>query len=303
MARRTIGAAAILASTVASGFADDATILALSHQWSTSDPRHQVAQMLADELHEQGVGLDVRVHPATSLMGPAQQYDALGAGDLALAIMPLAYAVERRPEYALTVLPGLARDHDHAERLAGSAFMAELEALMAEDGIVVVAHGFLASGLVGREACTVEFGALSAVEASFAELSSVNWTTASSGSGGIFADGLIDRKACYTAPGQTLPSIIYQPLLMSAAVFDTLTAEQQRAIRETAASVQEAYRDEAELQDRLILSGFRDAGVVVREMLPHEFETWRGDVWRAVAPSFVDDPASVHLFELALSVN
>lgn len=300
MAKRTICAAAIAFSTATTGLAETMTTLSLSHQWPTSDPRHQAAQMLADTLYDRDIGIDVRIHPSATLMSPMEQYDALSEGELAFAVMPLAYAAERRPQYKLTVLPGFARDHDHAERLTRSDFMNELEAILAKDGIVVIAHGFLASGLVGRENCT------SGEERTFSLFDAlpVGLVEGSSNPNGNFVDDgdLFERVACYTAPGQTLPSIVYQPVLMSAVVFDTLSEKQQDVVRDIASSVQTLYRTEAELQDRLTLAAFRDAGVLVREMLPDEFEAWRSEAWSAAALSLASDPASVRLLDLALAV-
>jgi len=47
----TIASAALLAGSITAGAAE----LRLSHQWSTADVRHQVAQMVADEVAAAGV--------------------------------------------------------------------------------------------------------------------------------------------------------------------------------------------------------------------------------------------------------
>ena len=50
-----VSAAALLAGTVAANAAE----LRLSHQWSTSDVRHQVAQIVADEVASADVDLEI----------------------------------------------------------------------------------------------------------------------------------------------------------------------------------------------------------------------------------------------------
>lgn len=50
-------------------------------------------------------------------------------------------------------MPGLVKNHDHGDRLSQSPFMAELEADMAEDDVMVLVHGYLAGGVVGKDKC------------------------------------------------------------------------------------------------------------------------------------------------------
>jgi TRAP-type C4-dicarboxylate transport system substrate-binding protein len=53
----TVAAAALYAGTLAAGAAE----LRLSHQWSTKDVRHQVAQIVADEVAAADVDLDIKI--------------------------------------------------------------------------------------------------------------------------------------------------------------------------------------------------------------------------------------------------
>lgn len=45
----------------------NATDLRLSHQWSNKDVRHQVAQMVADEVAAANVDLDIKIFGSKSL--------------------------------------------------------------------------------------------------------------------------------------------------------------------------------------------------------------------------------------------
>jgi len=79
-------AAAFGAASVAS-----ATELRLSHQWSTKDVRHQVAQIVADEVTASGVDLDIKIFPSKSLFKPREQYTVL-RGRSAACLQPYSYA-------------------------------------------------------------------------------------------------------------------------------------------------------------------------------------------------------------------
>ena len=326
----SLGAGIVLAALTA-GLATPAGAaeLHVSHQWPTHDMRHQVVQMLADELAAADVGLDLRIHPASTLMGPDEQYDALSDGRLDLAVMPLAYAAPKRPEYALTLMPGLARNHAHAERLAASDFMDGIEAILARDGIEVLVHGFLAGGLAGRDGCvsgpddarglkvraaaggvfadTLAAAGATPVALSAPEIYDALQTgaidAASASSVGFAQDRLFEQVSCYTAPGERAPSLVYQPVLVSARTRAALDPAQAAALERASARAQALYRDEAEREDRRSVEAFRGAGVPVREMLPEEFEAWRALARDAARPLVERSAEGARLLDLALSVD
>ena len=127
-----------------------ATELRLSHQWSTKDVRHQVAQIVADEVAAANVELDIKIFPSKSLFKPREQYRPLSRGQLDMTVFPLSYAGGQQPSFNLTLMPGLVKNHDHAARLSSSPFMAALQEKMAEDDVMVLVHGYLAGGFVGK---------------------------------------------------------------------------------------------------------------------------------------------------------
>ncbi|MBT7801178.1 MAG: ABC transporter substrate-binding protein, partial [Tateyamaria sp.] len=52
--------------------ATNAEELRLSHQWSTSDVRHEVAQIVADEVAAADVDLSITIFPSKSLFKPRE---------------------------------------------------------------------------------------------------------------------------------------------------------------------------------------------------------------------------------------
>ena len=63
----TIKKVTLGAILIFSGSAANATELKLSHQWSTKDVRHKVAQIVADEVAAAGVDLNIKIFPSKSL--------------------------------------------------------------------------------------------------------------------------------------------------------------------------------------------------------------------------------------------
>jgi TRAP-type C4-dicarboxylate transport system substrate-binding protein len=153
MAIRTFAAAAALAVFGMGLSAANATELRLSHQWSTGDVRHKVAEMIATDVAAAGVDLDIKIFPSESLLKAREQYNPLSRGQVDMIVYPLSYSGGQRGEYNLTLMPGLVKNHDHAARLNESPFMAEIEKILAEDDIMVLVHGYLAGGFASVGDC------------------------------------------------------------------------------------------------------------------------------------------------------
>jgi TRAP-type C4-dicarboxylate transport system substrate-binding protein len=145
--------AAVALACLTFGSAAHAETLRLSHQWSNKDVRHQVAQIVADDVAAANVDLDIQIFGSKSLFKPREQYRPLSRGLLDMTVLPLSYAGGQQPAFNLTLMPGMVKNHDHAARLSASPFMAALEEKMAEDDVLVLVHGYLAGGFVGKDKC------------------------------------------------------------------------------------------------------------------------------------------------------
>ena len=142
--------ATAMAACLAIGSAASAETLRLSHQWSNTDVRHQVAQMVADDVAAAGVDLEIQIFGSKSLFKPREQYRPLSRGQLDMTVLPLSYAGGQQPAFNLTLMPGLVKNHDHAARLSASPFMEALKQKMADDDVMVLVHGYLAGGLSAK---------------------------------------------------------------------------------------------------------------------------------------------------------
>ena len=70
----------------------NAAELRLSHQWSTKDVRHKVAEIVANHVKDANVGLEIKIFPSKSLFKPKEQYKPLSRGQLDMVVLPLSYA-------------------------------------------------------------------------------------------------------------------------------------------------------------------------------------------------------------------
>ena len=319
------GLAALLLAT--SGWVN-ATELRLSHQWSNKDVRHQVAQIVADEVKKSDVDLEIRIFGSKSLFKPREQYTPLSRGQLDMTVFPLSYAGGQRPAFNLTLMPGLVKNHDHASRLSRSPFMAELEKLMAEDDVMVLVHGYLAGGFVGKEQCItnpsdvvglqtraagksfeqmlVGAGASIASMAS-SEIYSAMQTgvldAANTSSSSFVSYRIFEQVKCYTPASEIALWFLYQPLLMNKSTFDDLTSEQQQALLKAAAKAEAFYQSEAKKQDAASVEVFKAANVEIAEMTQDDFEAWQNIAKETSYKEFVKSvPNGQQLLDMALAV-
>ena len=322
--------ATALATTLALGLtgAASATELRLSHQWSTKDVRHKVAQIVADEVAAANVDLEIKIFPSKSLFKPREQYKPLSRGQLDMTVFPLSYAGGQRPEFNLTLMPGLVKNHDHAARLNDSAFMGELEKLMAEDDVRVVVHGYLAGGFVGKDRCitspdhvkglqTRAAGKafeqmLAAAGASIASMASSEiynamqtgvLQAANTSSSSFVSYRIYEQVKCYTPASDVALWFMYQPLLMNKTTYDELTDAQRAAIDAGAAKAQAYYLAEAKKQDAASVEAYKKAGVEIANMTTEEFNQWREIAKQSSYKDFVESvPTGQKLLDMALSV-
>jgi TRAP-type C4-dicarboxylate transport system substrate-binding protein len=322
----TITAAAAL---LAMGNAAGATELRLSHQWSNKDVRHQVAQIVADEVAAADVDLEIKIFGSKSLFKPREQYKPLSRGQLDMTVLPLSYAGGQQPAYNLTLMPGLVKNHDHAARLSNSPFMEALEAKMAEDDVMVLVHGYLAGGFAGKDKCITKpedveglqtraagkafEQMLAGAGASIASMASSEiynamqtgvLNAANTSSSSFVSYRIYEQVACYTPAGDVALWFMYQPLLMNKSTFEGLTEAQQQAILAGAAKAEAFYLEEAKKQDAASVEVFRGAGVEIAQMTPEDFEAWRAIAQDTSYKAFVEEvPDGQALLDMALAVD
>ena len=302
--------------------------LRLSHQWSTSDVRHQVAQIVADEVAAANVDLQIKIFPSASLFKPREQYRPLSRGQLDMTVFPLSYASGQRPAFNLALMPGLVKNHDHAARLSASPFMDELKARMAEDDVMVLVSGYLAGGFVSKDKCITKPDDVAGISiraagssfekmlvgagASIASMASSELYSAlqtgvldaaNTSSSSFASYRIYEQVSCYTPAGDVALWFLYQPLLMNKSTFEALNEAQQEALLAASKKAEAFYLDRAKAEDAASVEVFRRAGVEIAEMSAEDFDKWRELAMDTAYRAFVAEvPDGQALLDLALSV-
>ena len=307
-----------------------AETLKASHQWpgGKGDVRDEMVQIIAREVANADVGLDVQVYPAKSLYKPKEQWGAMVKGQLDISAFPLAYAAGRHPEFDATLMPGLVKNHEHAKRLNDSPFMEQIKGIIDEAGVVVLSDAWLAGGFASKKHCilgpdSIKGQVFRAAGKAFNEMlagagasiqsmpSSEIYTALQTGvldgantsSGSFVSYRIFEQVTCLTAPGEFALWFMYEPILMSKQSFDSLTQEQQGALMAAGQVAEDFFFDAAKGLDGKLVEAYKGAGVEVVSMTAEQATAWRAIADQTSYKSFAEKvPGGRELIDKALAV-
>ncbi len=291
-----------------------ADVLRASHQWPEGDVRGQMLEIIRDELQAADVGLTMRIYPGQSLYGTNEQWTAVTRGRLDMTVYPLAYAAGRHPEFDLTLMPGLVKNHEHAKRLNRSSFMTGIRTIIEAQDVIVLVDAWLAGGFASKKGCIltpsdVEGQTMRGAGKTFEQMflgagasitsmpSSEIYTAMQTGvldatitsSISFVSFRLYEQVQCFTAPGDTALWFMYQPLLMSKSRYDKLTPEQRTAIDTAAEKSETFFSEQAKNLDTMAEEAFRKAGIEVVRMDAEQLDAWRELAWETSYELFAEE--------------
>ena len=301
--------------------------LQISHQFhETADARGRASRVFAEELALRSPELKTRIFPQLALgLSRDQQLDALQAGKLDFAVLPLVFGVKKVPEFSLALLPGLIPNLATARALRGSEVHAKLQAIAARNGLRIVTWWWMRGGFASArevsgpvsvkgmklQSCGLAQRVLAGAGA---QVSDEPWGEISmrlemGALEGVVVpyEDFISMRLHQHAKFGTFggPSILtcFSPLLMSKKTWDRLTPEQQRAVDE-AAQVADAYFETSQIEaEKRALGAFRRAGAQVRSLTHEEYMGWLGLAQRTAWADYVKvSPASRDLLNTAIRV-
>ena len=313
-----------------SGIASAERVLKASHQWpgGKGDIRDEMVQMIAKDVAKANVGLSIQVYPGKSLYKPKEQWGAMTKGLLDMTAFPLTYAGGRHPEFNLTLMPGLVKNHDHALRLNKSKFMAKIKKIMNDAGVIVLADTWLAGGFVSKGQCVLNpedvkgmtFRAagkalnqmLAGAGASIAKMPSSEIYSglqtgvldgANTSSASLVSYRIYEQVKCLTAPGKNALWVMYEPILMSKKTYDSLTKAQQKAVMKASKKAEVFAYEGAKRADAKLVAAYKKAGVKVVTMSDAQAAKWRKLANKTSYKKFADEvKGGRELLDMALSV-
>nr|WP_244501841.1 TRAP transporter substrate-binding protein DctP [Stappia sp. ES.058] len=306
-------------------------VLKASHQWpgGKGDVRDEMVQILAREVADADVGVEIKVYPGRSLFKPREQWGAMVKGQLDISAFPLDYASGRHPQFSATLMPGLVQNHDRALRLNTSPFMDDIKKIINDAGVVVIADAWLAGAFASKTQCitspeSIEGQVTRAAGPAFEQMlvgagasiasmpSSEIYTALQTGvldaantsSGSFVSYRIYEQVTCLTAPGANALWFMYEPILMSKRSWDKLNQEQKDAVMAAGKVAQEYFVGEAKGLDAKLVQAYKDAGVEIVEMSADDYKEWLAIAQETSYKTFSENvPGGDELIAKALAVD
>lgn len=323
-------ACALAAALPATAALADSITLKASHQFpgGKGDVRDEMVQMIAREVAAANVDLTIKVFPGASLVKAKDQWKAMQSGQIDMTSFPLDYASGMHPQFGATLMPGLVKSHEHAQRINASPFMQDIKGIINQGGAMVLADAWLAGAFAGKDKCIVKPQDANGLKvrsagATFAQMWAgagasvvsipsnevynamqqgvIQATDTSTGSFVSFR--LYEQVKCITAPGNNAMWFMYEPVLISQRSWDKLNEAQKKALTSASQKAEAFFNGESKKLDAKMVESFKKNNVQVATMTEADAEAWRAVAKQTSYKAFAEKvPGGKELIEKALSV-
>ena len=308
--------------------------LKISHQFpggtiDSGDFRDRLARRFAADVQKRTNGeLGFEIYPGSSLMKTVAQFSALRRGALDLTLYPLAYAGGEVPEVNIGLMPCLVTTYEQGMAWKTQPIGQELTSLLDKRGVKIITWVWQAGGVASRSTPVVQpddtkglkirggsremdlmlkaaGGIISSVPSNeiYAAMQTGSLDAAVTSSTSLISFRLEEISKAVTSGKVGSFWFMFEPLLMSKQVFDSLPAAQQKAIEE-AGLAQEAFGLEAaKADDDALAQVYAKVGVTAREMNAEAIGKWKALAQQTAWKDFADrNAACAALLKLATAV-
>ncbi|MEJ8839522.1 TRAP transporter substrate-binding protein DctP [Ramlibacter sp. AN1133] len=308
----------------------DTLTLKASHQFpgGKGDVRDEMIQMIARDVAKANVGIDIKVFPGSSLVKATEQWKAMLSGQIDMTSFPLDYASGFHPQFGATLMPGLVKNHAHADRINNSPFMKDIKDVIEKGGVHVLADAWLAGAFGAKDKCIRRPQDAAGVKvrsagATFAQMwagagasivsvpsnevynalqQGVAQATDTSTSSFV-SFRLYEQLKCVTAPGDNALWFMYEPVLISKRTWDKLNPAQKQALTTASKKAEDYFKGESKKMDDEMTDVFRKNKVEVITLTPAEADAWRTVAQKTSYKEFAEKvPGGKDLIDKALSV-
>ncbi len=329
MTQFKLGLIVVAVAVSTSGALAAPTTLRASHQFpgGRGDVRDEMVQIIARDAKAANVDLEVQVYPGASLFKPNEQWNALVNGQLDISSFPLDYASGKQRAFGATLMPGLVRSHDRAQRMNSSPFMKEIRAQIDKAGVMVLADAWLAGAMASKRSCIrkpddvkgLKFRSAGPTFASMWQAAGASIVSVPSNevynalqtgvaegtdtsSGSFVSFRIYEQVKCLTAPGDNALWFMYEPVLMSKKSFSRLNKKQQDVLVQAGKKSQEFFAGKAKGLDDDMVKVFKEHNVEVITLTPQEYDQWVGVARKSSYEEFAKEvPNGKKLIDEALA--
>lgn len=281
-------------------------VLKISHQFPAStgtegDFRDQLARRFAADVEKRTNGsLRFEIYPASSLVKTFAQFGAIRKGALDMSVLPIAYGGGEVPEANLGLMPALITSYEQGLRWKDAPIGKEWSKLLEDRGIKIVTWVWQAGGMAAlakpvvspddakglkirggsKEMDLMLKGAGAAItnvpsNEIYSAMQSGVLDAALTSSTSLISFRLYETGKNVTSARKNTFWFMFEPLVISKAVFDSLTKEQQQAVIDAGASLEKFALDAAKADDVRMAEVYAKNGAKVFDMDDATFAKWR----------------------------
>jgi TRAP-type C4-dicarboxylate transport system substrate-binding protein len=308
--------------------------LKISHQFpggsiTEGDFRDRLCRQFAIALEKRTNGaLGADVYPDSSLMKVNAQFSSMRKGALDMSFYPLAYAGGEVPELNITLMPCLVSSYTQGQAWKTAPIGKEIARICAEKGIVIVSWIWQAGGCAsrGKSLLTVDDakgmkvrGGSREVDLMFKEAGAAVVSLPSNEAYAAMQTGSVDAVVTSSTSlisfrmeelskhlaggGGKSYWFMFEPLLMSKAIFDALPKDQQTAIMDVGAEMEKFGYDAAMTDDKTVVDVFGKKGVEIHPFTDEVLGKWKEIARKSAWKDYSDKSANASsLMKLAIEL-
>ena len=286
--------------------AADAKVIKISHQFpggsiDKGDFRDRLTRKFAVEVEKRTSGsLRFEIYPGSSLMKTVAQFSALRRGALDMSLYPLAYAGGEVQELNIGLMPCMVTSYEQGFAWKKADVGRELVKLLDAKGVKVVTWIWQAGGTASRAKPVVEpddvkglkirggsremdlmlkaaGGIISSVPSNeiYPAMQTGSLDAAVTSSTSLISFRLEEiSKALTSGRGKSF-WYMFEPLLMSKAIFDSLTPAQQKAVTDVGQELEAFATASAKEDDEAVAAVYRKVNAKVVDMDQQVVDRWR----------------------------
>ncbi len=330
-----VGSMLAAPAVLRAGGADAATrTLKISHQFpggtlEQGDFRDRLARRFAAEVQKRSNGeLGFEIYPGSSLMKTVAQFSSLRRGALDMSIYPLAYAGGEVPEVNIGLMPCLVTNYEQGMAWKTQPIGQELVSLLDKRGIRIVTWVWQSGGTASRSTPIVvpddvkglkirggsremdlmlkqAGGIISSVPSNeiYAAMQTGSLDAAVTSSTSLISFRLEEISKAVTSGKSGSFWFMFEPLLISKQVFDSLPPAHQKLIDEVGLEMEAFGLQAAKADDDDLARVYAKVGVTAREMDAAAIGKWKALAQATAWKDFAERNAScAALLKLAEAV-
>lgn len=280
--------------------------LKISHQFpggtiNEGDFRDRLCRKFAAEIEKRTKGaLKGTVYAGSSLMKTNAQFSAVSKGALDMSLFPVSYAGGEVPELNIGLMPGVVTSYEQGAAWKNAEVGKLFAETLREKGVVIVSWVWQAGGVAGRSKAIVEpedakgmkvrggsremdmvlksagASVLSLPSSEIYQAMQTGALDAAMTSSTSLISFRLEEVAKHLTTGRGKAYwFMFEPLIMSKAVFDKLPKDQQDTIMAVGAELEKFALESAKADDQAVAAVYQKAGAQVHDLSAATVKKWQ----------------------------